>query len=94
MTAHISLIHEEKEPFRCKFCDKNVIQKFQFDNHIALVHELNEPFKCKFCDKNFTRKDNLNVHISAIHERKMPFECKFQKILKESFFDCTHFFDT
>ena len=41
MKTHVSMVHEEKKPFKCDICDYRCSQKSTIKTHVASVHEGN-----------------------------------------------------
>ena len=70
MNRHITLVHEEKKPFKCSVCEYKYSESSNINRQIASVHERKKPFNCKICKPSFSEKGNMVLHISAIHEGK------------------------
>ena len=70
LNRHITLVHEEKKPFKCSVCEYEYSESSNINRQIASVHEGKKPFYCKICKPSFSEKGNMVLHISAIHERR------------------------
>ena len=60
LKKHISLIHEQKKPLNCKYCNAAFAQKQSLNCHTESVHRGKKSFKCNDCDASFSQKGHLN----------------------------------
>ena len=66
----VGIVHEEKKPFACQFCNDKFTPKEHLKQHVEKVHEINKPLACQYCDDEFYLKAHLRQHVEAIHKKK------------------------
>ena len=53
----------EKEEFRCNFCDKIFLSRNNLNIHTKEIHEKRKDFKCEICEVEFYRKYFYSKHM-------------------------------
>ena len=71
MKGHILSKHSaiSDRPFKCEFCGKGFLEKFQLQNHIN-IHTGEKPYLCKFCGAAFTANGAKFNHEKLVHLNK------------------------
>ena len=71
LKTHISLVHEEKKPFKCGMCKSKFSENKSLNRHMVLMHKAEKSIvKCKVCHAVFTELDDLKRHLASAHEGK------------------------
>ena len=67
---HMNL-HNTKNPYFCKSCDRGFTTKFNYEKHVLENHDENqETYECDKCSETFTLERNLKRHKDDIHSEK------------------------
>lgn len=69
-------ITERRKPYKCKYCNKEYLQRAQFDAHVNKEHTGEKPFKCDQCDKTFHGRPSLRMH-KIQHSNERRFVCEY-----------------
>ena len=81
----VSSVHDEKKPFKCKFCPSYFAQKANLTIHMKSEHDKkdqilscntcnkslvqNEQLNQHICNANFNANNSMNQHISKVHDK-------------------------
>ncbi|CAN7991609.1 unnamed protein product, partial [Ixodes hexagonus] len=71
--CHKSLVHSDRMPFRCDFCQRLFKHKRSRDRHVKL-HTGDRKYRCSQCEAAFSRSDHLKIHMKT-HDHAKPFQC-------------------
>ena len=58
----------EKEEFRCNFCDKRFLSRNNLNIHTKEIHEKRKDFQCEICEIAFSRKSLYSKHMESHDE--------------------------
>ncbi|XP_049276039.1 zinc finger protein 600-like [Rhipicephalus sanguineus] len=75
MEGHRGREHNEKGSFKCDYCGKVLMQKYNLELHLR-THTGERPFRCPLCPMACAQKGVLVRHIRA-HTGEKPFQCSF-----------------
>jgi uncharacterized Zn-finger protein len=61
------MVHENKRPYKCDFCEYAASKNNDLKRHIECVHEKLKQHACNICQMSFGQKGGLKTHIQSIH---------------------------
>jgi hypothetical protein len=72
---HISLVHENYRPFKCKECPSAYAQYALLKRHMNGKHLRDTQYKCQQCNYSTFTPGAIRTHVRMVHEKAKPNKC-------------------